>query len=622
MLKRIAMRANTKRDVRLGRLLARAGVVAFIGLGIVAGAYAGSRAWLPSEVSLGLFIAALVAGMFAAEACHQLGGWFEQRQRDLGAARVWRALRAGAPAPQPFTLYLRPFASTDHIGTEVDTWIGMRPVAGGPVMLAMGSDRLEFEAEVERALRSVGPLVALGRAARAHGGRTHFGQRRRVARGHRAPDGWGEPNCVAAVFAAGNHLGGQDPAVGGAIGQDNRRRPARRSRRRHSRVRPFVRVETGSEELCRVRIRAAPRRSERAALIFRRPTSAAQENPDIVGRSGLGQGVRRAGVEGHGEAEDVDLGRANGGFVRGLSSSVLSVAAMGLSSLTTYLTFFDDSYTLTAANAEVVVQVQGGGSTGANGEKSVGFRFLPEAVGHLVESRQVAVVVSDVRMFRSTRLDSCEMREGDKGVRTFISENDKTPVIPRVIEPETIVHLRFDFSTAPVRATADAQGNYDLQDDEGLWCLQWTVFDPNGTRRTVLSPSFTMKRTYVHKEGKRYPEVEVKKDYPKGAVRLVSRRPSVSPSGPLSASACGPLFSASACGPLFSASACGPLFSASASGPGVQRARGGSPITIASGAPSRSGRPRTKNVCRPHRPAWPAFDRSPAGQSSFDPAGR
>ena len=58
--------------------------------------------------------------------------------------------------------------------------------------------------------------------------------------------------------------------------------------------------------------------------------------------------------------------------MRNISSAVLSLAAMALSSLTTYLSFFDARYTLTAAVADVDGQTQRGSSSG-NGRWSVDF---------------------------------------------------------------------------------------------------------------------------------------------------------------------------------------------------------------------------------------------------------
>ena len=163
MLKRIANRVSTDRDLLIGRTLSIIGLPIAIALGTFIASILGSRTYLPWTVSLVLFIAFMVAGMYAAQAFYDLDGWIGQRGRDLAAGRIWKALRDGRTSPEPFTLYLRPFASTDHVSTEVDRFVRMRPVAGGPAVLAMGSDRLEFEAEVEQALRPVGPLVALGK---------------------------------------------------------------------------------------------------------------------------------------------------------------------------------------------------------------------------------------------------------------------------------------------------------------------------------------------------------------------------------------------------------------------------------------------------------------------------
>ncbi|MEL7371195.1 MAG: hypothetical protein AAFN74_19900, partial [Myxococcota bacterium] len=96
--------------------------------------------------------------------------------------------------------------------------------------------------------------------------------------------------------------------------------------------------------------------------------------------------------------------------MRGLSSSVLSVAAMGLSSLTTYLTFFDASYTLTVANADVPIQVQSGSSS-SGGKKSAYYRFFPKPSVILSNRGKLALVVSDVRLHRSTDVSSCKIAD-------------------------------------------------------------------------------------------------------------------------------------------------------------------------------------------------------------------
>ena len=59
--------------------------------------------------------------------------------------------------------------------------------------------------------------------------------------------------------------------------------------------------------------------------------------------------------------------------MRNISSSALALMALALSSLTTYLTFFDARYALTAAVANVSASVQTGFSSSEAGS-SVSYR--------------------------------------------------------------------------------------------------------------------------------------------------------------------------------------------------------------------------------------------------------
>jgi hypothetical protein len=84
------------------------------------------------------------------------GTWGElygQHDRDLRAQRVFEALRRG-DTPPAYTVYLRPFASTGEIE---DVRIGT-PGMG----LGVTGVQIELEEQIERAVRELGPLVALG----------------------------------------------------------------------------------------------------------------------------------------------------------------------------------------------------------------------------------------------------------------------------------------------------------------------------------------------------------------------------------------------------------------------------------------------------------------------------
>ena len=205
--------------------------------------------------------------------------------------------------------------------------------------------------------------------------------------------------------------------------------------------------------------------------------------------------------------------------MRGLSSSVLSVAAMGLSSLTTYLTFFDTSYTLTMANADVRIQIQSGSSS-SGGNRSAYYRFYANQGVILSNRGKLALVVSDVRLFRSTESGRCAYPT-DKDA--FISNADVSPKIPVVVEPETLRHIKVQTQIKPVNVKSDAEGKFSIPEDKGLWCLKWTIFDPNGKRHEPISPAFTFERKYVIEDDDNYPSVKAKKEFPREPIRLVGR---------------------------------------------------------------------------------------------------
>ena len=128
--------------------------------------YAVTAAWLfgaltvASIMALSLYDLRLIGFVLAAIVVIAAGvalfaSWAElygQRSRDLRAQQIFAALQRGE-TPPPFTLYLRPFASTGTFTQTSSSMIG----AG-----ALGGETTELEAQMERAVRPLGPLVALG----------------------------------------------------------------------------------------------------------------------------------------------------------------------------------------------------------------------------------------------------------------------------------------------------------------------------------------------------------------------------------------------------------------------------------------------------------------------------
>lgn len=201
--------------------------------------------------------------------------------------------------------------------------------------------------------------------------------------------------------------------------------------------------------------------------------------------------------------------------MRGISSAVLSLAAMALSSMTTYLTFFDARYTLTTAVADVALQVQSGGGM-SNGTKSVTYRYYPYPEIILSNRGTRPLVLSDAELVRSADLDTCEL-------------SDEEPIPTRIeaviVEPGTVQQLSMELALPGISAEVAEDADFALEPSEDLWCLQWTVFDPNGQRREPLTPVFTTKITFEQPEDPddRYPDTKVDLDFPKGATKLVAR---------------------------------------------------------------------------------------------------
>ena len=161
MLRRLAGMAMSRGGAKQGRRLSSLGLIIALVIASCGAIYIASRPYVSGWPALLAFMACLAAGLYLAQACYDLEGWFEQRERDLYAARLWGQLKDDA-AVEPFILYLRPFISTNQIAQTDHHVVPIRSASGAVMNFAAAADRVEFEAEIEGALRAFGPLVALG----------------------------------------------------------------------------------------------------------------------------------------------------------------------------------------------------------------------------------------------------------------------------------------------------------------------------------------------------------------------------------------------------------------------------------------------------------------------------
>jgi len=159
-IRSIVMKATSDEAARRGRWLCAIGMVLAVTLGAVGGAYAASRPFLGGLTTLSLFISMIAIGMVVAEGFFSVEGLYGQRRRDLRAMNIWHTLRDGGMPEEPFVLYLRPFTSTDAMS---EMKISTVQVQSGMRHLIIGTDNLEFETQIEQAVRPIGTMVGLGR---------------------------------------------------------------------------------------------------------------------------------------------------------------------------------------------------------------------------------------------------------------------------------------------------------------------------------------------------------------------------------------------------------------------------------------------------------------------------
>jgi hypothetical protein len=152
-VKRTIAAIATARTSRVWEVAAYVAAIAWLALVFVVLATLAQSAQLTTlGLGLALLLAIFVAGA-GATGLTWLADLFGQNARDVEAKAIFDQLRRGeAPA---YTLYLRPFAATDQIADSV----GAAMIGPG----ALIAERVELEHQIERAVRRLGPLVALGK---------------------------------------------------------------------------------------------------------------------------------------------------------------------------------------------------------------------------------------------------------------------------------------------------------------------------------------------------------------------------------------------------------------------------------------------------------------------------
>ncbi len=211
--------------------------------------------------------------------------------------------------------------------------------------------------------------------------------------------------------------------------------------------------------------------------------------------------------------------------MRNISSSVLALAAMVLSSFTTYLTFFDSRYTLTAAVAKVAGQVSRG--SGSNNEtKSVNYRFYTDTDLVLSNRGTRSLVVSDIHAVKSSNRQKCVAEKDAERIRVqeYTEDGRNTVWIkPFIVEPGSISARTLWMNPSSIDQEVKSDESFDLTAFSDLWCFEWKIFDPNGKKHENLMPAFELSVEFEEKEGERSPIANLRLEDHSGPKELLKR---------------------------------------------------------------------------------------------------
>lgn len=198
------------------------------------------------------------------------------------------------------------------------------------------------------------------------------------------------------------------------------------------------------------------------------------------------------------------------------STLLVSILAFAMSAVTTFLTYFDTRYQVTAAVVDVAGGRQSGGSS-SDGEISTFVRYYATPTFLLSNRGARPMVFTDVELVKSTSLETCEASDvasrpfGDGLERTIIERGEL-----RTFDVEFALGVDEHDGAAAVAARPDR---------EELWCLRLTLFDQRGERREPMFPAVRASMAFSPPTADdRYGDVALGLDFPPAPVRIIPER--------------------------------------------------------------------------------------------------
>ena len=191
----------------------------------------------------------------------------------------------------------------------------------------------------------------------------------------------------------------------------------------------------------------------------------------------------------------------------------MSIIAVVVSGLTTFLTFFDERYTLTAAMVNVGSGTQQSAGYSDDVGLNVTYQNYVKPTFILSNRGTRSLVLTDVNLIRSSKLDTCEASED------VVSPINASTLDTMIIDPNSVQSLTREYRISRITvhydskpAPASAADSLNAEHEPQTWCLQLIVFDHRGRRMEPLLEAMTVDRTFE--------PMEPDDDYPTGTMAI------------------------------------------------------------------------------------------------------
>ncbi|TFH24224.1 MAG: hypothetical protein E4H03_04180 [Myxococcales bacterium] len=203
----------------------------------------------------------------------------------------------------------------------------------------------------------------------------------------------------------------------------------------------------------------------------------------------------------------------------------MSLIAVFVSGFTTFLTFFDERYTLTAAIANVGSGTQQSAGYSDDVGLNVTYQNYVKPTFILSNRGTRSLVLTDVNLVRSSKLDACEASTD------VVSPIDADSLGTIILDPDSVQSLTREYRISRITvhydrkpAPASAADSLNAEHEPQTWCLQLIVFDHRGRRMEPLLEAMTMEPTFEPMGPEDdYPTGTMAIEHPIAANQLLSR---------------------------------------------------------------------------------------------------